>query len=179
MPGLFVEKPTLAGGAHGDVVLAEPHPADTPASLGEETVASTSLCIDDDPASETEPCAPEALPEEPTPEPEPELVEPEPAPDVEPVLAAVPALAPVVLFEPEVGLAPELAFAPEALPETFEPSVLDEPEQAARNETEIKSPRMAFPLMAGSMKVQHVGGQTISNAARGSVWGAESSTCVE
>jgi hypothetical protein len=130
-----------------------------------------------------DPCTPESLPEEPMPEPEPEVIEPEPAPDVEPVVSAAPPLAPVLLFEPDVGveaeLEPELVFAPEALPETFEPSVLDGPEQAATNETEMKSPRIEAAHMGGSMGVRDVACQTIRSAAEGSTRAAESFTCVE
>jgi hypothetical protein len=176
VPGLFVEKPTLDGGAHGEVVLAEPQPVDTPASPGERTVASTPPYVDEDPASEKDPCAREALPEEPTPEPEPDpdVEEPDPSPDVEPVPSAVPALAPVLLFEPELTVEPELMFAPEALPETFAPPGLDATEQAATNGTEIKNPPIARTRMHRSMRVRDAACQAIGQAQEWNLRATES-----
>lgn len=172
MPGLLVEKPTLAGGAHGEVVLAEPHPVDVPASPGARIVASTPP----NPASETDPCAPEAPPEEPTPEPEPdpEVEVPEPSPEIEPVLSAVPALAPVPLLEPEPTVEPVLVFAPEVLPETLAPPGLDAPEQAAANETEIKNPPIARTRMHRSMRVRDAACEAMGQAEEWNLRATES-----
>ena len=174
MPGLLVEKPTFAGGAHEDVVFVEPQPVDTPASPGKATVASTPSCVDDDPASDSDPWVPEVVPDAAEPEADPELDEPDPPPDVEPVPAAVPVLAPVPLFEPEPPVEPELAFAPEASPETFAPPGLDAPEQAVTNETAIENPRIALTRMRRSMRVRDAACQAISKAAEGNLRTTES-----